>query len=127
MQLVSPALVGVTRTLIGSQGGNPWMINNDGTLNPDGVLALLWNNVEVRTSVTPPIKFPIGPTGTPTDPSTEALIKSLKPTVILSGPAGEITIAPYGTVVAESWWPAILVGAAGLGIIGWLIFGQRGR
>ncbi len=125
MQLINPSLVGVTRTLISSQGGNPWMINNDGTLNPDGVLALFWNNVEIRTSVTPPIKFPIGPTGTPSSPSADLLVKSLKPTVILSGPAGQITVAPYGTVVAESWWPAIIAGGLGLALVGWLVFGQR--
>lgn len=127
MQLINPNLVGVTRNLIAAQGGNPLMLNNDGSLNPDGVLSLFWNNVEVRTSITPPLLFPIGPTGTPTDPATEALIRSLKPTVILKGPAGEIVIAPYGTVVAQSWLPVALGGLAVLGVLGWLIFGQRGR
>lgn len=125
MQLINPALVGITRNLIASQGGNPMMVNNDGSLNPDGVLALFFNNVEVRTSVTPPLLFPIGPTGTPADPATEALIRSLKPTVILSGPAGQVVVAPYGTVVAESWVPVLLAGGAALAVIGWLIFGQR--
>lgn len=125
MQLINPALVGVSRNLIASQGGNPLMVNNDGSLNPDGVLALFFNNVEVRTSVTPPLLFPIGPAGTPADPATEALIRSLKPTVILRGPAGEVVVAPYGTVVAKSWIPVLLAGGLGLAVIGWLIFGQR--
>jgi len=125
MQLINPNLVPAARSLIQSQGGNPWMVNDDGSLNPDGVLALFWNNVEVRTSVTPPIRFPIGPTGAPADPTTEALIKALKPTVILSGPAGEVMVAPYGTVVATSWLPVAIVGGLGLALVGWLVFGQR--
>lgn len=125
MQLINPSLVPITRNLIASQGGNPFMVNDDGSLNPDGVLALFWNNVEVRTSVTPPILFPIGPTGTPADPATEALIKALKPTVILKGPAGEVVVAPYGTVVAKSWVPVAVAGAALVAVVGWLIFGQR--
>jgi len=125
MQLINPNLVGTTRLLIQSQGGNPLMINNDGSLNPDGVLALFFNNVEVRTSVTPPLLFPIGPTGTPADPATEALVRSLKPTVILSGPAGRVMVAPYGTVVAKSWVPVLVAGGVGLALLGWLVFGQR--
>ena len=125
MKLINPALVGPTRALIQSQGGNPYMVNDDGSLNPDGVLALFFNNVEVRTSVTPPLLFPIGPTGTPADPATEALIRALKPTVILRGPAGEVVVAPYGTVVAKSWIPVLVAGGVGLAVLGWLVFGQR--
>lgn len=125
MQLIDPNLVNISRALIASQGGNPLMLNDDGSLNPDGVIALFFNNVEVRTSVTPPLLFPIGPTGTQADPATDALVRSLKPTVILSGPAGRVVVAPYGTVVAESWLPVILGGAAVLGVLGWLVFGQR--
>lgn len=125
MQLLNPAFVPGARALIQSQGGNPLILNNDGSLNPDGVLSLFWNNLEVRTSVTPPLLFPIGPHGTPADPATDALIRSLKPTVILKGPAGDVVIAPYGTVVAQSWGPVVIGGVLGLGVLGWLVFGQR--
>ncbi len=125
MQLISPALVGATRSLIVSQGGNPFLINDRGELNPDGIVSLFFNTVEVRTSITPPLRFPIGPTGAAPDPASDALIKSLKPTVIFTGPAGEVVVAPYGTEVAQSWWPIALAGVAVCGVIGWLIFGGR--
>ncbi len=125
MQLVNPAMVGVTRNLIVSQGGSPFLINDRGEINPDGLISLFFNTVEVRTSVTPPLRFPIGPTGAPSDPATGALVESLKPTVIFSGPAGEVVIAPYGTEVAQSWLPIILAGTAVVALVGWLVFGGR--
>lgn len=125
MRLINPELVPVARSLIASQGGSPYLLNDDGSLSPDATLALFYNEVEVRTSVTPPLRFPIGPTGTPADPTTDALVRQLKPTVILRGPAGEVTVAPYGTEVATSWWPVILAGGATVLLAGWLVFGGR--
>ncbi len=125
MQLINPNLVSVSRALIAAQGGNPLMLNDDGSLNPNGIVSLFFNTVEVRTSATPPIRFPIGPSGPPAAPGTDSLVRTLKPTIILSGPAGEVTVAPYGTVIAESWLPVIIVGTAALGLLGWLVFGQR--
>ncbi len=125
MRLVNQNLVGVTRNLIQSQGGNPWMITDSGELDPAGALSLLFNEVEVRTSVTPPIRFPTGPSGPPMDSATDSLMRSLKPTVIFSGPAGRVEIAPYGTEVAQSWTPVLVVGGIGLAIAAWLVFGGR--
>ncbi len=125
MQLVNPALVGATRTLISSQGGNPFLINDRGELNPDGLVQLLFNEVEVTTSVTPPIRFPIGPTGTPPNAAADAMIKSLKPSIVFSGPAGRIVVAPYGQEIGTSWLPVIIAGVATAAVLGWLMFGGR--
>ncbi len=126
MQLINPAMVGVTRTLIQSQGGNPFLINDHGELNPDGVLALLFDTVEVQTSITPSIRFPIGPTGQPPSPAAEELIKSLQPSIVFSGPAGRIVVAPYGQATTQaSWWPVVIAGGATLVLLSWLVFGGR--
>jgi len=125
MRLIDPSLVGITRNLVASQGFNPLIVNSDGSLNPDGVLAMFFNQVEVQTSATPPLRFPIGPSGEPTDPATDALVKTLKPTVILSGPAGRVVVAPYGSEPATSWLPIIIAGGATVALIGWLVFGRR--
>ncbi len=126
MQLVNPALVGASRILIQQQGGNPFIINDRGELNPDGLLQLFFNNVEVQTAVTPTIKFPIGPNGLPPNPAADALIKSLQPSIVFSGPAGRVVVAPYGQAEGEaSWWPVIIAGGATLALISWLVFGRR--
>ena len=118
-------MVPLARGLISAQNGNPWMLNDDGSLNPDGVLALFFDTVEVRTTATPALRFPIGPTGAPADPTTDALIRSLKPTVILSGPAGRVEVAPYGVTEPGSWWPLAIGGTAAALLAGWLVFGGR--
>lgn len=126
MQLVNSALVGPTRALIQSQGGNPFLITDAGALNPDGLLQLLFNEAEVQTSVTPAIRFPIGPTGAPPSASADALIKSLQPSITFSGPAGRIVVAPYGQAAGQaSWLPLIIAGVATTALLGWLVFGGR--
>lgn len=126
MQLISSSLVPATRNLIASQGGNPFMIRDDGSLSPDGVVSLFFNEVEIRTAVTPPLRFPIGPTGAPASPAADALVKSLQPSVTFRGPAGQVVVAPYGQVEGEtSWWPVILAGGALAVLAGWLVFGGR--
>lgn len=122
LQIVPPNLVPAAQALIAQQGGNPYLLQANGELNPDGVLALFFNQAEVRTSITPSLIFPIGPTGAPASPMTDALISSLQPTVILSGPAGRVEIAPYGvTQGAGSWWPLAIGGGAAAFVIWWLL------
>jgi len=118
---IDPALIPAFQQLISQGGGNPNMIADDGSISPDALVQLFFNQAEVRTSISPPIVFPIGPTGQPASPGSDALIRKLQPTVILSGPAGRVEIAPYGEATGEgSWWPIALVGGAVILGIGWL-------
>ena len=126
MQLIQPALVVATRNLISAQGGNPYMINDDGSVNPEGVISLFFNEVEIKTNLTPTLRFPIGPTGVPTDATADALIKSLQPSVTFHGPAGQVIVAPYGQAAGgNSWLPLAAVGLAVAALAGWLVFGGK--
>lgn len=83
-------------------------------------LAALYDTMEVRTAVTPPAVIDLKAA---LDPSTPAspVVQFLQPTILLSGPAGYQTIAPYG--VAPDGTAGTIVLAAlfiGLGyLVGW--------
>lgn len=123
MQLVPRELVPVAQSLIAKQGYNPYLIDANGNLDAGGVLGVFFNEVEVRTTVTPPLKFPITATGPSPDPMMQEVLESLRPTVIFTGPAGREVIAPFGeTSGASSWLPVALVGGAIVLGIGYLLW-----
>lgn len=124
--VLPPALVPAANNYIASQGGTPNIFLGDGSLNPDGVLGLFFNQVEVRTDLTPALLFPINQTGPTPSPVMDELLGRLHPTVILSGPAGRVVVSPFGmSQGAKSWWPVIAVGGALALVAGWLVFGGR--
>ncbi len=115
----------VAQALIQSQGGDPAMFNGDGSINPTGIIEMFFTQAEVRTALTPNIIFPISAHGAPPSPVVQALLNQIQPSVVFSGPAGNVTIAPYGTPVGEtSWLPLALVGTGALLFIGWAVFGK---
>lgn len=65
--------------------------------NPASAFASIYDTMEVRTSLTPPVVtgtaelFSTGKGGPP-----NALVNFLKPTVILRGRGGELVVAPHG-------------------------------
>lgn len=85
-----------------------------GGKRPEGILPSIWNHVEVRTSATPDIGTDI--TYDP-NPSTgpNPIMQWLKPTVILTGPAGRTVVAPYGEAGGGG---ALVTAAFFLGIVG---------
>ena len=126
--VLPPSLVPAANAYIVSQGGAQDIFLPDGSLNPGGVLSLFFNQVEVKTNVTPALLFPINAHGAPPDPTTQMLLNQLQPTVVFSGPAGRIVVSPYGSSQgASSWWPVALIGGAVVLIGGWLVFGGRRR
>ena len=89
------------------------------------IISQFFNQITVSTAVTPTLTFPIAANGPPADPATQQLIDALHPTVTLSGPAGSVTVAPYGaTQGTGSWWPLALGGLAVVGILGYAVFGD---
>lgn len=125
MQLIPPELVPLARGYLLQKGQNPDIFGNGGSLDGGALTSILYNQVEIRTSATPPLIFPIGPAGPPTDSATEALIQQLQPTIIFTGPAGRLEIAPYGAASgASSWIPFALLGGAIVLGIGWLVWGK---
>jgi len=102
IQILPAALVPVARGLISSQGGNPNIITSEGSLDPAGIVGLLFNKAEVRSTLSDPIVFPIVAGGPPPDPTTQAILQQVQPSVVLSGPGGTIPIAPYGVASGVS-------------------------
>ena len=102
-----------------SSGGLIDLIRN-GANNPDEVVAKLvpsvWNNVEFSSSATPTLNAEVAydPNGPP-----NPLMQWLKPTVILTGPAGRTVIAPYGQAGGGGGVVAlgVLLGIVGVGFV----------
>lgn len=96
-----------------------------GNLNVPGIISQAYNQVTVRTAVTPDIVFPISANGPPSSAATQELLNQLQPTVIISGPAGSFVLAPYGQAVGQtSWVPIALFGLGAAAFIGWALFGK---
>lgn len=125
MQILPPALVPAARAALSNQGLDPNIIGFDGGLNGQGLVGVAFNQVTVRTAVTPDIVFPISASGPPTNRATQELLNTVQPTVILSGPAGTYELAPYGSAQGgTSWLPLALVGGGLVLFLGWAIFGK---
>ncbi len=125
MQILPPSLVPIARATIQASGGDPNVFNNNGELNAAGLIALAFNQAEVRTALTPNIRFPISASGQPPSAAVQALLNQIQPSVVFSGPAGEVTIAPYGTPVGQqSWLPLALFGAGAILFVGWAVWGK---
>lgn len=126
MQLIPPALVPVVQQFMASQGYQGNLFAYDGNLNPSAIAELFFDEVTVRTNITPDLIFPINSRGGPPNAAMEQLLNTLQPSVTLTGPVGTATIAPYGQARgAGSWWPfALGAGVVVLGI-GWAVFGGR--
>lgn len=122
MQLIPPALVPAVQAYLASQG-QPMVIDGNGNLDAGGVLGLFYNTVEVRTNVTPPIRFPISASGPQQSGPMRELVAGLQPTLIFSGPAGSQQVAPFGSAQGEtSWLPIAAIGTVVILGIGYLIF-----
>lgn len=111
VQLIQPL-----RNALVSQGFSAQTINNDGTINPAGLLAAAYDEVEFRSAATPPIILRTNELLQEGPPN--PFIQWLKPTVVLRGKAGTNVIAPMGPAQG-SWLPPLLgIGAlVGLGYL----------
>lgn len=112
---------GVRAALVG-QGFPADTINDDGTLNPASLLALVYDTIEFRSAATPPIVINTKDLLTPsTQPN--PFLQWLKPTVVLKGAQQQTVIAPLGE--SQGSWGVPLGGAAalvGLGFaLGWAL------
>lgn len=126
MSTIPQALVNPLRSALQSQGLDPNTVDIYGNIHPEGLISAFYNRVTVRTSVTPDIVFPITASAEPPSQVEQEVLNQLQPTVILSGPAGEFTLAPFGHATGTTtWWPLVLVGGGALAFLGWAIFGSK--
>lgn len=83
-----------------------------------------FQTVEIRTAMSPPVVIDLN---APTDPQSEALMRMVQPALILNGPAGTYTVAPYGVPTGlsdELTGAAAKVGMGGLlGLAGVVLLG----
>lgn len=71
----------------------PSLVDAKGNLTPYTAVAQFFDEVEIRTKVTPPIKLNIRNLDAP---GTNPILDKLKPAFILRGPIGTKVVAPYG-------------------------------
>lgn len=125
MQILPAALVPAAQSLISQQGYDPNLISGDGSLNPAGVVNIFFDSVVVRTAITPDLIFPINASGAPPSEAMQELMRTIQPSVTLTGRAGTVTVAPYGAPTGQtSWLPIALFGLGGLAFVGWALFGK---
>lgn len=134
VKLLPPALVSIARSLLQSQGIDARAVSDDGEIDPQALVALAFDKMELRTAYTEPILVDLKG---PPDPQTAKLLADIRPQVTLTGRAGKAEIAPYGQGAAESGiFPSlntptgrialgIGAGAVGLLFVGALLFSGR--
>jgi hypothetical protein len=89
--------------------------------NPAASLASLYDTVEVRTSITPPIFVSLVDALSRTGPASwqpNPFVQFIKPTVVFSGQQGRVVVAPYGEA-GDGTALALLsfAGLVGLGVL----------
>ena len=111
---IPSTLIPPLRAALVSQGFPAETIKNDGTLNPAGLLAGVFDTIEIRNSATPNIVM-----------RTQELLQNeppnpvvvwLRPTIILRGKGGETIIAPHGVSKGGSVLPLALAALAFVGV-----------
>lgn len=118
-------LVPAMRNALQNEGLDPNIVGYNGEISGAGLVGLAFDTVTVRTAVTPDLVFPISASGAPPSRGTQELLNQLQPTVILSGRAGDYTLAPYGQAKGQtSWLPLVLIGGGALAFLAWAMFGD---
>lgn len=116
---IPSVLVPALRSALTSQGFPASTLREDGTLDPAGLLAGVYDTVEFRTALTPTVHIntmSVFGTGQPGQPPPPGIATWLKPTVVLTGAGQSTTIAPAGASAGGGWLPLGLVVAALVGV-----------
>jgi hypothetical protein len=124
LQILPPALVMPARLALQAQGIDGRMITDSGDVDPQALVAMAWDTVEVKTSVSPPVVVDLRRSG---DGQASALVRELQPVVTLNGRAGRVVIAPAGEPSGlKNLQPAAVQAGLGigLGLLGLLIVGK---
>lgn len=102
-----------------SQGVPARAVTPQGEIDWGTVISNVVTDVELHTSVLPPYKIHLPDALKPAPPN--AVMKFLKPTLIMSGPRiGRIVTAPYGES-SGTWAPAVIAGGVVAALSWWFI------
>lgn len=92
-------------------------LNVGGQLRPFSALAQIYSHAEFRTSVTPTIDIDVASLDDGSgDGSPSILLELLRPTLVLSGPAGTRVIAPAGEASHSGGLTGVLLLAGAIGV-----------
>lgn len=119
MSAIPSALIPALRVAFRSQGFPEATVRDDGTINPAGILAGVYDEVEFRSALTPTIRLR---TQTLLDErrAPNPFVQFLKPTVVLKGKGEQTFIAPVGAHEGGGWLPSIVIAGTLIGL-GFLI------
>jgi hypothetical protein len=91
-------------------------LNIAGPLRPFSALAQVYSRAEFRTSVTPTIDLDVASLDADTQSEPNTLLQLLRPTLVLSGPAGTKVIAPAGEAGHSGGLTGLLLIAGALAV-----------
>lgn len=86
-------------------------------VDPFGVLANIYDTVEIRSNAAPPMTLNIKDLGGAPSPASQYL----QPTLIFSGPAGRYVYAPYGEAGQYTGTLTSLGSLAAIAVVGFLV------
>lgn len=110
---IPAALIPALRVALQSQGFPAQTLRDDGTLNPAGLLAGVYDEVEFRSQGTPTIRLKTNQLLSEGPPN--PVVTWLKPTIVLRGKGQETLIAPVGVSAGGGWVPMLLMGGLLIG------------
>jgi hypothetical protein len=113
---IPSTLIPPLRAALVSQGFPAETIKGDGTLNPAGLLAGVFDTIEIRTSATPNIVMRTQELLNEEEAPPNPVTVWLRPTIILRGKGGETIIAPLGVSKGGSILPMALAALAFVGV-----------
>ena len=111
---IPQVLIQPLRVALQQQGFPPEMVRDDGSLNPAGFLATLYDEVEFRSSLWPNITAKTR--GVLMDQQPNPFLSWAKPTVVLRKGDATTTIAPYGVSPGGTVIPAVGVALLLVGV-----------
>ncbi len=92
LQILPSSLVWAGRAALNAQGISPAALNDNGEIDPQALIAMAFDTLEIQTTAFAPLKINLK--NVSGSPSPE--MQRLKPFIKLSGPAGAVELAPFG-------------------------------
>jgi hypothetical protein len=116
--IVPPALIPSIRSYFVSQGLTPSAVSDDGNIDPQALIGLIYDSVEFRSRLFPPGAMVYNLKNTDSNPQTQALLRTAQPAVILhSAQHGDkVLFAPYGVPTAQAQEVVTAASNVGFGI-----------
>jgi hypothetical protein len=102
--MIPAAMIPTVRSVFTSQGITASAVDDNGNIDPQAIIALVYDSVEFRSRLFPPGSVTYNLKNTESSPQTRALLKAVQPAVILhSAQYGDkVLFAPLGVPTAQA-------------------------